>query len=133
MLFRSQVLEEQVSVEELFRRNQRLTVASTTGVLCHEPARVVIDNQVSESATVIDVFANDARGLLYIIAKALFDLELSVILAKITTHVDQVLDVFYVTTREGGKVAQNDESRVEQGILQAIQQFNRQYGASAGL
>mgnify|MGYP003345003114 CR=1 FL=1 len=46
---------------------------------------------------------------------------------------DQVLDVFYVTTREGGKVAQNDESRVEQGILQAIQQFNRQYGASAGL
>jgi [protein-PII] uridylyltransferase len=128
-----QVLEEQVSVEELFRRNQRLTVASTTGVLCHEPARVVIDNQVSESATVIDVFANDARGLLYIIAKALFDLELSVILAKITTHVDQVLDVFYVTTREGGKVAQSDESRVEQGILQAIQQFNRQYGASAGL
>jgi len=128
-----QVLEDQVSVEEMFRRNRRLTGASSAGGLCHEPARVVIDNQVSESATVIDVFANDARGLLYLIAKTLFDLELSVNLAKITTHVDQVLDVFYVTTREGSKVAEGDEAHVEQGILQAIQQFNRQYGASAGL
>ncbi|MFN7804127.1 MAG: [protein-PII] uridylyltransferase [Planctomycetaceae bacterium] len=127
------VLEEEVSVEELFRRNQRLTAGSATGLLCHEPARVVIDNQVSKSATVIDVFANDARGLLYIIAKALFDLELSVNLAKITTHVDQVLDVFYVTTLDGGKVAESDEARVERGILQAIQQFDLQYGASAGL
>lgn len=128
-----QVLEDQVSVEEMFRRNRRLGGTSSAGLLCHEPARVVIDNQVSESATVIDVFANDARGLLYIIAKALFDLELSVILAKITTHVDQVLDVFYVTTRDGGKVPESDEPRVERGILEAIQQFNRQYGASAGL
>jgi [protein-PII] uridylyltransferase len=128
-----QVLEDQVSVEEMFRRNRRLGGSSAAGLLCHEPARVVIDNQVSESATVIDVFANDARGLLYMIAKALFDLELSVILAKITTHVDQVLDVFYVTTRDGGKVPESDEPRVQRGILEAIQQFNRQYGASAGL
>jgi len=128
-----QILEDRVTVEEMFQRNRRLGLGQPGDNLCHEPVQVRIDNHVSETATVIDVFANDARGLLYIIARALFNLELSVILAKITTHVDQVLDVFYVTTQEGHKLPESDEPRVERQILAAIEQFNSQYGASAGL
>ncbi|MFN8858160.1 MAG: [protein-PII] uridylyltransferase [Planctomycetaceae bacterium] len=128
-----QVLEEKVTVEDLFLRNRRLGVVQSVDGMCREPVQVRIDNHVSDSATVIDVFANDARGLLYIIARALFNLDLSVILAKITTHVDQVLDVFYVTTQEGDKLPESEEPRVEREILEAIGQFNRRYGASAGL
>jgi UTP:GlnB (protein PII) uridylyltransferase len=67
--------------------------------LFREPARVVIDNDSSERFTIIDIFAHDRRGLLYAIATTLRELDLSVSLAKIATHLDQVLDVFVPTKR----------------------------------
>jgi [protein-PII] uridylyltransferase len=68
------------------------------------PARVRFDNESSEHATIVEVFANDAAGLLYSIAKALFDAGVSVRAAKIGTYLDQVVDAFHVTDRAGGKV-----------------------------
>ena len=79
---------------------------------------------LSDRFTVIDVFAHDRRGLLYTIASLLLELGLSVSLAKISTHLDQVLDVFYVTDREGVKL--RDEGRLSdiQNILAArIEEF----------
>jgi len=69
-----------------------------------QPTKVEIDNQVSEDFTVIDVFTLDRVGILFAIANALYHLELSIHLAKITTSVDRVLDVFYVTDLDGRKV-----------------------------
>ena len=43
-------------------------------------------------------------GLLYTIARTLFELGLSVSVAKIGTYLDQVVDVFYVTDQAGGKM-----------------------------
>lgn len=68
------------------------------------PTRVHIDNATSERYTVIDVFAADKVGLLYTISRALFELGLSVWVAKIGTHLDQVVDVFYVTDTAGAKL-----------------------------
>jgi [protein-PII] uridylyltransferase len=68
------------------------------------PTRVVIDNATSSRYTVIDVFAHDRLGLLYTITRALFELGLSVSVAKIGTYLDQVVDVFYVTDVAGGKI-----------------------------
>ena len=68
------------------------------------PARVRFDNESSEHATIVEVFAHDAAGLLYSIAKALFDAGVSVRAAKIGTYLDQVVDAFHVTDRAGGKV-----------------------------
>jgi [protein-PII] uridylyltransferase len=73
------------------------------------------DNSTSERYTIIDVFAADRTGLLYRITRTLYELGLSVSVAKIATHLDQVLDVFYVTDQEGRKIV--DESR-----LQSIQE-----------
>jgi [protein-PII] uridylyltransferase len=97
-------------VEELFKR--RISAGTTPRPGLREPSRVVIDNDTSDRFTIIDVFAHDQRGLLYAIAKALFDLRLSVSVAKIATTADQVLDVFYVTDREGSKIV--DEVRIGQ-------------------
>jgi [protein-PII] uridylyltransferase len=113
------------TVEHLFQRHRRYLRAEQPR-LFREPTRVVIDNDSSERFTIIDVFADDRRGLLYVIASALLELGLSVSLAKIATHVDQVLDVFYVTDREGGKL--QDERRLEEiraALAARIDEFER--------
>jgi [protein-PII] uridylyltransferase len=88
------------------------------------PTRVSADNSTSDRYTIIDVFASDRTGLLYTIARTIFELGLSVSLAKIGTYLDQVVDVFYVTDQAGRKI--DDESRLEQirtRLLEAIESF----------
>ena len=53
------------------------------------------------ASTIIDVFADDRQGLLYVITHAMFQLGLSVHAARISTRLDQVADVFYVTDQHG--------------------------------
>ncbi len=71
-----------------------------------------IDNSSSDVFTILDIMATDRLGLLYTIARALFELGLSVSRAKIGTYADQVVDVFYVTDKAGEKI--QDEQRLEE-------------------
>jgi [protein-PII] uridylyltransferase len=85
------------------------------------PTQVRIDNATAARCTIIDVFTHDRVGLLYAISHTLFELGLSVSVAKIATYLDQVVDVFYVTDREGNKI--EDPQRLEdirKTLLQAI-------------
>ena len=82
------------------------------------PTRVVIDNDSSDKCSVIDVFADDRTGLLYVITKTLLDLDLSVSVAKIATHIDQVLDVFYVTDKNGKKIQEGERLMTIRDTLQ---------------
>lgn len=68
------------------------------------PARIEINNRASSFFTIIEVFATDYPGLLFNITDALFRCHLDIWVAKIATHVDQVVDVFYVRDLEGQKV-----------------------------
>jgi [protein-PII] uridylyltransferase len=65
---------------------------------------VQVDLETSDRYTIIDVFAEDRQGLLYVITRAIFDLNLSVHAARISTKLDQIVDVFYVTDEAGIKV-----------------------------
>ena len=88
-----------------------------------EPTKVKIDNDSSDNSTIIEVFTSDRQGLLYVITRTIFDLGLSVSVAKIATSLDQVLDVFYVT-ESGRKVT--DAARHEQietRLVSAIEAF----------
>jgi [protein-PII] uridylyltransferase len=73
--------------------------------------RVSIDNGISPDFTVIDVHAADRPGLLFTVADAIFRLGLTTHLAKITTRVHQVLDVFYVTDADGAKIEDPERHR----------------------
>lgn len=87
------------------------------------PTEARIDNNTAEKFTIIDIFANDRMGLLYTIAKALFDLDLSVSVAKISTYVDQVVDVFYVTDSNGNKITDAARiSEIRESLVDAIEQ-----------
>jgi [protein-PII] uridylyltransferase len=86
------------------------------------PSKVEIDNHVSESFTVIDVFTRDRIGILFTISRTLFQLGLSIHLAKITTAVDRVLDVFYVTDAEGRKIEGAEAlERIRRTLLAALE------------
>jgi [protein-PII] uridylyltransferase len=65
---------------------------------------IVIDNKGSSFFTIIEVYAYDFPGLLFLITDALFRCRLDVWVAKIGTRVDQVVDVFYVRDFDGQKI-----------------------------
>lgn len=88
------------------------------------PTQVRTDNDTSERFTIIDVFAADRVGLLYTIARTLFELGLSVSIAKIATHIDQVVDVFYVTDQAGRKISDDEQlQHIRTRLLEAIDAF----------
>jgi len=74
--------------------------------------RVEIDNRQSRDFTVVDVYAGDRPGLLFLVADAIYALGLDIHLAKISTHLTAVLDVFYVT--DAGRSKIEDESRLDE-------------------
>ncbi len=122
------VLAGQVDVGQLILGRQREILSRPARKGGTPPlTRVEFDNYVSETHTVIDVRTHDRLGLLYTISKVLRELGLDIRLAKITTDVEQVVDVFYVTQRDGGKVRDEQwmeeirerlEAAIAQGLLQ---------------
>ncbi len=73
------------------------------------PVKVEIDNSTSDNATIIEVYAHDRPGLLYDITRRLSALGLNIVLAKITTEVDQAADIFYTQNQNGNKIIDFDE------------------------
>lgn len=92
------------SVAGMFRKFQRFGDAKPVEPVSDLKTRVVIDNDSSEQCTVIDVFAHDRRGLLYTLGRELNRMNVSVELAKISTHLDQVVDVFYITDENNQRI-----------------------------
>ncbi|MBT4866154.1 MAG: [protein-PII] uridylyltransferase [Planctomycetaceae bacterium] len=120
-------LTRKTAVKQLFQRYLRFDETRDAEPVSDLSSRVVIDNNSSDYATIIDVFAHDRPGLLYTISRAIFKLGLSVSLARIATHLDQVVDVFYVTDTDGGKIA--DEERinfVREQLEATIGEFERE-------
>lgn len=105
-------LERAESTIPVFRRVWKSRTHAAPDELKNQPARVEFDNSTSDRYTILSVFAYDRLGLLYAITRTLFDAGLSVQFAKIATHLDQVVDVFYVTDRNGGQLT--DPARLEQ-------------------
>jgi [protein-PII] uridylyltransferase len=66
-------------------------------------------------------------GLLYAITRTLFELGLSVSTSKIGTHLDQVVDVFYVTDQHtGAKVTDEDRlNEIRRRLIAAIEEVER--------
>ena len=86
-----------------------------------QPTQVRFDNSTSDSHTIITLFAYDRLGLLYSVSKILFEMQLILHFAKISTHVDQVVDVFYVTDVNGEKLTESTRLyMIRQRLLQAV-------------
>jgi [protein-PII] uridylyltransferase len=87
-----------------------------------QPTQVRFDNSSSENFTIITIFAYDRIGLLYDISRILFDFELDLQVAKVSTHLDQVVDVFYVSDSKGNKITESTYLyTLRQALLRAIE------------
>jgi [protein-PII] uridylyltransferase len=108
----------ELDVEELFSsRNLSLPLDRRDRTLV-VPPKVEIENDISEEHTVIDVYATDRIGLLYRITSTLASLGLSIHTAKVSTKVDQAVDVFYVKDLKGRKVTDaNEVDRIRETLL----------------
>lgn len=73
------------------------------------PSKILIDNESAARYTILEVFTTDRIGLLYAITRTLLELQVRVYIAKITTKVDQVADVFYIRTHHGEKVTDPEQ------------------------
>src|SRR5438094_360385 len=114
------VITGEQSVEALLARRRALGREATGP---GGPPKIALDNQLSDSATVIEVKCPDRLGLLYLITRALAGLGLDIVSARIATEIDQAFDTFYVQDREGRKLEDPDTlERARVGLEQALAQ-----------
>jgi [protein-PII] uridylyltransferase len=112
------VLSDRLALGERLSERERI-YPLRRGSAAHLPASdVSVDNDASETATVLEVRAPDEIGLLHRITRTLFDAGLDVVSARVSTLGEMVVDAFYVRASGGSKVT--DASRLSE-ITQQIE------------
>lgn len=122
----ARALREEISVKELFQRHCRYDSEESHETTMGLPTRVEVDKDTSNRGTIVLVFAHDRPGLLYTITGTLLELGLSIDLARISTHFDQVVDVFYVTDIDGNKITSGEQCQmIRDRMLEELSKFER--------
>jgi len=94
--------------------------------------RVLIDNKISNTNTVIEVNGRDRAGLLYDLTRALYDLNLSITSAHIATFGERAVDTFYVRDVFGLKIEHEGKLvRIRERLMIALKGPGRSKGAEA--
>ncbi len=103
---------------ELPKRKGRLP--SRSAVFTVEP-RVLIDNQASNTHTVVEVNGRDRPALLHDLTRVFFELSLTIQHARIATYGERAVDVFYVKDLFGLKLEGEQRlSRLRVALLSAL-------------
>jgi [protein-PII] uridylyltransferase len=107
-----------LDVEDRLERRARSVPPRGAGI----PApRVTVVDGASETATVVEVRAHDAPGLLWRVGRALGECGLDVRAARVETLGAEVVDVFYVTDEDGAPLTDTGRRRVTvQTVLAAL-------------
>ena len=106
------VLSDRLALGERLSERERV-YPLRRGSAAHLPGSdVSVDNDASETATVLEVRAPDEIGLLHRITASLFDMGLDVVSARVSTLGEMVVDAFYVRESGGSKVT--DTSRLSE-------------------
>ncbi len=108
----AKVLRGQIDIEAAVAASNPPSILERPTSASTMPPEIIVDNDISEDYTVLDVVTGDRVGVLFAITHALHRLGLIIHLAKITTQAHQVLDVFYVTDGEGRKILDQDRLHV---------------------
>jgi [protein-PII] uridylyltransferase len=84
------------------------------------PTEVTVDNDVSSTFTVVDVYTRDRPGVLHVIARTLHEQGLTIALSKINTEGMRVADVFYVRDAQDGKLSDPERLRDLSATLRRV-------------
>ena len=87
----------------------------------HIPTQIRLDNDASETRTVVEIETEDRIGLLYTISQPLTELALDISAAKICTERGAALDSFYVGELDGTRVIEPERQHaIEHRLRHAI-------------
>jgi [protein-PII] uridylyltransferase len=118
---------EEVDFPALIRR-QKITRPLYQAYLGEKIAtQIRLDNEDSETRTLIEIETEDRIGLLYTISQTLTELALDISAAKICTERGAALDSFYVRETSSGKVLAPERHRsIERQLRHAIHALDAQ-------
>jgi len=102
------MLQGRLDVED--RLDRRARAVRPRGAAVPAPKVTLVDD-ASDTATVVEVRAHDAPGLLWRVGRALGECGLDVRAARVETLGAEVVDVFYVTDGDGKPLAGDDLRR----------------------
>ncbi|MBF0225812.1 MAG: [protein-PII] uridylyltransferase [Desulfobacterales bacterium] len=66
--------------------------------------KIIVDIESSSFYTIIEIHTTDFQGLLFCITDALYEIGVNIKASKISTSVDQVVDVFYIQDKNKNKI-----------------------------
>ena len=105
----ARLLKGEGDIEKMkVRRPRRQALVEAFSV---EP-RVSIDNSLSDELTVIEVNGRDRPRLLYDLASAIADLNISISSAQVATFGEKVVDVFYVVDATKRKITRENVQKL---------------------
>jgi [protein-PII] uridylyltransferase len=100
------VLSDRLALGERLSERERI-YPLRRGSAAHLPGSdVKVDNEASDTATVLEIRALDEIGMLHRITRALFDAGLDVVSARVSTLGEMVVDAFYVRESGGSKITE---------------------------
>jgi [protein-PII] uridylyltransferase len=111
------VILGKLDVKDLLRNRPKIAPPSRKSKI---EARVSFDGTASNSATLIQIVAQDRPGLLYDLASAISKHKCNIEVVLIDTEAHKAIDVFYVTSG-GGKIAPETEQALEKDLRAACQ------------
>ncbi|HEY6983400.1 [protein-PII] uridylyltransferase [Reyranella sp.] len=90
--------------------------------------RVLMDNNASDTFTVIEVNGRDRPGFLHIVTRALTRMNLQIATAHITTYGERAVDVFYVKDLFGLKIVNQDKlKQIAAEVEKSIRDFDARF------
>jgi [protein-PII] uridylyltransferase len=123
----SAVLADEMAIGERLSERERVYPVRRHSAAHPPVSEVTVDNDASETATVLEVRAPDEIGLLHRITRALFNAGLDVVSARVSTLGEMVVDAFYV--RESGGRKLTDPERLS-AVTVAIEEEIGPLGAA---
>ena len=90
--------------------------------------RVLMDNNASDTFTVIEVNGRDRPGFLHVVTRALTRLNLQIATAHITTYGERAVDVFYVKDLFGLKIVNQEKlKQIADTVEKSIRDFDARF------
>ncbi|MCL4558185.1 MAG: [protein-PII] uridylyltransferase [Deltaproteobacteria bacterium] len=110
-----------ISVESLLSARFKPSILKDK-VINTQPTEITVNEDVSDIYTLLEIYTQDRQRLLYDMTSTISRLNLNIVIAKITTRVDQVADIFYVEKIGGGKIANaQDAQTLTEALRSAIE------------
>lgn len=114
-----EVLEGSVDIEQIVQQAHR-PPTSGERYAPRVATEIQVDNTTSSEFTFVGVTTADRLGVLYALTRTMFHLGLRIHLAKVTTSVDRVFDVFYVSNECDAKIADDRLGEVRAALTAAL-------------